>query len=180
MEWWFFLWAVDYWLPFEMCPPKQQSLPRTIFFLLYAPNITPQQVAWYFVKGRFLWKICWKYHFPLFVGAHPSRNCSYCIPTAQRPTKNDPSSREVFGETSDLAAFQTLVDRFFLGGKGWNIENTWNLEFLSFLFWGDFGAPPQLGSEVVEENNSRCHFEGFVYLAWIFHKKNSHMIYLDM
>ena len=170
----------------DVPPEATVTTKDDLFFVVrdaYSPNITPQQVAWYFVKGRLLWNICEDITSPFLWGHIHQKNCSSCQypqPPNDLPRTTLPS-REVFGETPDFAAFQTLVDSvfFFLGGGGGilKIPGTWSS---CPLFWGDFGAPPQLGSEVVEENTSRCHFEGFVYLARSFHKKNSHMIYLDM
>ena len=184
MEWWFCLWAVDYWLPFEMCPPKQQSLPRTIFCLLYGMPIHQILLLskWpdILLKEDYYGKHV-KISLPPFCGhIHLETVHIVSIPTAQRPTKNDPSSREVFGETPDLAAFQSLVDSvFFLGGGWWNIENTWNLEFLS-TFLGRFWGPSTTWLRSGWREHQQMPFWRVCLPRLNFPQEKSHMIYLDM
>lgn len=109
----------------DVPPEATVTTKDDLFFVVrdaYSPNITPQQVAWYFVKGRLLWNICEDITSPFLWGHIHQKNCSSCQypqPPNDLPRTTLPS-REVFGETPDFAAFQTLVDSvfFFLEGGG--------------------------------------------------------------
>lgn len=51
-----------------------------------------------FCERKIIMEHMWRYHFPLFVGAHPSKKLFILSvsPTAQRPTKNDPTKPRSF------------------------------------------------------------------------------------
>ena len=155
MEWWFFLWAVDISPYRSRCAPRSNShyQGRSFFcctgclFTKYYSSASGLIFCWRKILiGKYV-----KISLPPFCGG---TSISKMFILSVSPPPNDLPRTTLAAEKFSVrhrtllrfkpwdSFFHVLFYLFFLGGAGgWNIENTWNLEFLSFLFLGRFSGP---------------------------------------